>query len=346
MKNEKKYNQPQSAKSTCGGFRGLVLLLFLLLFLPASAQRITIDAQIDSTVMWIGHQTPLTFEVSQSPDVHVAFPLFSDEIPGGLEIVRRVQIDTTFAADGLLQVRHRYIVTAFEDSLYFVPPFPFVAGGDTIWSRAMSLRVLQPFELDPENNAITDIKGNFSVPFYWGRIIRIVLLVLLIWVILAIVLYFIMKYVVKKPILITEKPEPKIPPYIEAMTGLNRIKDEKSWQQGRLKEYYTELTEVIRVYIGRVFEINAMEMTSEEIIDTLRYMRRDHKEAYSKLQSILQISDLVKFAKWIPTPDESEKSLKDAYSFVEQTKPKEEEISDSKFQISNSDNLKSKSEIK
>jgi hypothetical protein len=304
-------------------FRAIFCAIFLVVLLSAQAQRITIDAQIDSTVMWIGHQTPLTFEVSQQPDIHVAFPIFSNEIPGGLEIVGRVRMDSTFSADGLLQVRHRYTVTAFEDSLYFVPSFPFVVDGDTVWSRSLSLKVVQPFELDPENNAITDIKSNFSVLFYWGKIIRIILLVLLIWIILAIVLYIVVKYVLKKPIFENEKPEPKIPPYIEAMNGLNRIKGEKVWQQARLKEYYTELTDVIRVYIGRVFEINAMEMTSEEVLDTLRYMRREQKEVYEKLQAMLQISDLVKFAKWKPTPDESEKSLKDAYVFVEQTKLEE-----------------------
>jgi len=62
-------------------------------------------------------------------------------------------------------------------------------------------------------------------------------------------------------------------------------------------------------------------MTSEEILDTLRYMRREKKEAYEKLQNMLRISDLVKFAKWKPLPDESEQSLRDAFVFVEQTKP-------------------------
>jgi len=55
------------------------------------------------------------------------------------------------------------------------------------------------------------------------------------------------------------------------------------------------------------------------VLDTLRYIRREHKEAYENLQKILQVSDLVKFAKWIPTPDESERSLKEAYNFVNDT---------------------------
>jgi hypothetical protein len=249
-----------------------------------------------------------------------------------LEIIGRVRMDSTFSADGYLQVRHRYVVTAFQDSLFFIPAFPFVVAGDTTWSHPLALRVLQPFYINPESNEIADIKSNFEVSRYWGRIIRIVLWVVLIWLALALIIYLIMKYGLKKPAFDNENQETAIPSYVEALSGLDKIKDEKSWQQGRLKEYYTELTDVIRVYLGKVFEINATEMTSEEILETLRYIRREHKEAYEQLQKILQVSDLVKFAKWIPTSDESEKSLKDAYAFVEQTKPEEkvEEEKDSK----------------
>jgi len=304
--------------------KNIFCILFLFTLLPAQAQRITIDAQIDSTIIWIGEQTHLSFTVSQMPDLHVAFPLFSDTIHGGLEIIGRVNIDTVHLPSGFLQVQHRYLTTFFEDSLLYIPSFPFVADGDTTWSRSLALRVVQPFEIDIESGAVADIKPLFGLPFYWGRIIRIILWILLIWAVLGLILYVLFrKYIQKKPVFAIEKTEPKLPPHIEALNGLNKVKDEKMWQQGRMKEYYTELTDVIRVYIERVFEINAMEMTSEEILDTLRYMRREKKETYEKLQNILRTSDLVKFAKWQPLPDESEKSLKDAFVFVEKTKPEE-----------------------
>ena len=295
-------------------------ILFLFTLLPTQAQRITVDAQIDSTIIWIGEQTDISFTVSQMPDLHVVFPLFSDTIHGGLEIIGRVNIDTVHLPNGFLQVQHRYLTTFFEDSLLYIPSFPFVADDDTTWSRSLALRVVQPFEIDIESGAVADIKPLFGVPFYWWGIIRIILLVWLILAVLAVAGYFIWRYIKKKPVFEIEKTESKLPPHIEALNGLNKVKDEKMWQQGRLKEYYTELTDVVRVYIGRVFEINAMEMTSEEILDTLRYMRREKKEAYEKLQNMLRISDLVKFAKWKPSPDESEQSLRDAFVFVEQTK--------------------------
>ena len=108
-----------------------------------------------------------------------------------------------------------------------------------------------------------------------------------------------------------------------ALNQLDKIKQEKPWQQGRSKEYHTELTDVVREYIERVFSVNSMEMTSEEILEHLRNLRMEQKTAYSGLKQILKLADLVKFAKWNATPDEHELSLTNAYLFVNQTKVEE-----------------------
>jgi len=111
-----------------------------------------------------------------------------------------------------------------------------------------------------------------------------------------------------------------LPPHVVALSELDKVKQEKPWQQGRSKEYHTELTNIIREYIERVFSINSMEMTSEEILEHLRTLRSEQKSAYSGLKQILQLADLVKFAKFDPSPDEHELSLLNAYLFVNQTK--------------------------
>ncbi len=299
-------------------------VLFLLFVSSVQAQQITVDSKIDSTVIWIGDQTNLSFEVSQMPDKRVQFPIFSDNIPGGLEIVEPLKIDTTSSADGYLIVKHQYLVTAFQDSLLYIPPFPFIIDEDTIWSKSVSLKVVRPFELDMEANAITDIKPVYKPKFNWAGFFKIVLLVILI-IGLAIGLYvLIRKYIQNKPVFEPIHVEPRLPAHVIALEGLNKIKDEKPWQQGRLKEYYTELTDIVRVYMARVFEMNAMEMTTDEILDALHYMRKENKQLYGKLQNMMRTADLVKFAKWKPMNDESEQSLKDAFLFVEQTKQEEE----------------------
>ena len=303
--------------------RKFLLLFFLLVVLLHSnswAQKITVNASLDSTVMWIGNQTHLTFVVSQQPNQKVSFPIFSDSIIGGLELVEPVKFDTLKSPDGHILVKQHYLVTSFKDSLLYIPPFTFVLNGDTVWSKSLSLKVVQPFKIDTASNSIADIKTVLEPKFNWYNLLFIVLLVLAIHGVLILLFFVYKKYFKKLPVLDSKELKLLLPPHVVALSELDKIKQEKPWQQGRSKEYHTELTDIIREYIERVFKVNSMEMTSEEILDQLRNLRIEQKAAYSGLKQIFQLADLVKFAKWNTTPDEHELSLLNAYLFINQTK--------------------------
>lgn len=94
------------------------------------------------------------------------------------------------------------------------------------------------------------------------------------------------------------------------------------WQQGKEKEYHTSITDTLRKYIVDRFGVNAMEMTSAEILDSVCKID-DVVPAYDKLEQVLKLADYVKFAKFRPLPDENDLSLMNAYFFVNQTKPVE-----------------------
>ena len=134
----------------------------------------------------------------------------------------------------------------------------------------------------------------------------------------------------KKPIL-KIKPEKKTPPHEIAIRELDEIKQQKLWQHGLNKEYYTNLTDTLRKYIVHRFGVDAMEMTSGEILDIIR-KEAEAGSVYGNLEQILKLSDLVKFAKLKTLPDENDLSLVNAYLFVNQTKivevapPNKEEI--------------------
>lgn len=305
--------------------KSLLLFLILVTFVNPNlrAQKITVNASLDSTVLWIGNQAHLTFEVSQQPTQKVSMPVFSDSIIRGLELVEPVKIDTIKSQDGHLLVKQHYLVTSFKDSLLYIPPFPFVLNGDTVWSKSLSLKVVQPFKIDTASNKIADIKPVFQPKYNWLNLLLIILLVLAIHGILILIFVLYKKYFKKLPEPNSKEMKLLLPPYVVALNQLDKIKQEKPWQQGRSKEYHTELTDVVREYIERVFNINSMEMTSEEIMEHLRNLRLEQKTAYSGLKQILQLADLVKFAKWNATPDEHELSLLNAYLFVNQTKVEE-----------------------
>lgn len=304
-------------------FLFFILAISFFVHSTVNAQKITVNARLDSTVLRIGEQAHLSFEVSQQPNQKVVMPIFSDTINGGLEIVEPYKVDTAKSADGQIQVTQRYVVTAFSDSLLYIPSFPFVSNGDTVWSKSLSLKVVQPFKIDTASTQMADIKPVMNPPIDWMKILYIFLGVIAIHGLIILGMFLYKKYFKKQPVLDQKSQELLLPAHVVALSHLDKIKQDKAWQQGRSKEYHTELTEVLRAYIERMFNINSMEMTSEEILEQLRFMRMEQKSVYLSLQQILQLADLVKFAKWDATPDEHELSLVNAYLFVNQTKVEE-----------------------
>ena len=240
----------------------------------------------------------------------------------------RSAIDTTTLPDGRLQLSQKLTLTSFKDSLFAVAPIAVVSGGDTFFTDPMALNVIQPFEVD-SSLAITDIKDIEKAPIYWWGIIRWILLALAIIGLFVGAYYGVLWY--RKHFLKEEEviePELLRPADEVALEKLDEIKAQKIWKDGKVKEYQTELTDVVREYIGRRFDVQSTEKTSDE---TLRAMKPlIDKELFAKLSKMLQLADLVKFAKWHTTPDENEQALSTAYEFVNETKEvpstKEEEV--------------------
>ena len=284
------------------------------------AQPTTVSATMDSTILLVGEQTRLTFTVAQMRDRQVCAPVFSDTIVSGLEIVERLPLDTQLADDGLLLVSQSYVLTSFDSALYFIDAQPFVDGADTLYSNPLSLKVVS-IPVDTAQHAIADIKPVYAPPFDWPLFWLIVLITLGV-VALAVIGFFVYRYVKRHAAPSAEVAEPQDlrPAHEIALERLDAIKAEKLWQQNRAKEYHTQLTDVVRDYIARRFGICAVEQTSAEILAGIQPELSGQKTVYADLKTLLTTSDLVKFAKYKPLVSEDEKSLALAYQFVEATK--------------------------
>ena len=289
---------------------------------------IVVSASIDSTMLMIGDQTALHLSVTQEANEHVEMPVFGETLQDGIEIVDRSAVDTTTLPDGRLQLSQELTLTSFKDSLFPVAPIAVVSGSDTFFTDPMALNVIQPFEVD-SSLAITDIKDIEKAPIYWWGILRWILLALAVIGLLVGAYYGVQWY--RNHFLKEEEviePELLRPADEVALEKLDEIKAQKIWKDGKVKEYQTELTDVVREYIGRRFDVQSTEKTSDE---TLRAMKPlIDKELFAKLSKMLQLADLVKFAKWHTTPDENEQALSTAYEFVKETREvpstKEEEL--------------------
>jgi hypothetical protein len=156
------------------------------------------------------------------------------------------------------------------------------------------------------------VLADYAEIFYW--IFAACILILLI-------IYIIFRKKKQKPIFPFKKEEKIIlPPHVRAIQALDAIKGEKLWQQGKDKEYHSQISDVIRDYIDERFNVNAMEMTSGQILRILQGVS-DVDLVFNHLKQMLLLSDLVKFAKYDPLPEENELSMMNAYLFVNSTIP-------------------------
>lgn len=291
-----------------------------------AAAPVSITASLDSAYILMGKQTALKLEIVQDRGTQGAFLNHNgDTLTREVEVIRASKPDTTDLGSNREEIKRELTIQSFDSGLYTIPPFVYVAGKDTFTSNALALKVM-PVDVDSmatihdyagvvkPHTRIWDYLPDFIVDYWW-----IFLIVLLI----AAGVFVWLRYIKgKKAIPLVPKKKP-VPPYELAMQELNRLKSEKLCENGHEKEYYTRLTEILRVYLDKRFGINAMEMTSTQIMQQIR-SNDDTKTSAPVMKQILEMADFVKFAKVRPLPDDNQKAFANAVTFVENTKPVEQ----------------------
>lgn len=303
----------------------LIVFLFLISNRVAS-QSVTVEAKIDSLQILIGEQAKIQLQVAMDVKQRAVFPVYSDTLVHGVEIVETAKPDTQYLNDRQrMVITQEYTVTSFDSALYYLPPMSVTVDKKEYKSKALALKVYSmPVDtLYPDQ--FFGPKPVMNAPFVWADWYGLIGCSFLVLPLLALLIYLIIRFRDNKPIIRKVKVEPKLPPHQLAMQAIERIKGEKIWQKGRSKEYYTDLTDTLRAYIRDRFGFNALEMTSSEIIDKL--MEINDKEALADLKILFQTADLVKFAKHDPQMNENDANLINAIDFINETKlPKEENL--------------------
>lgn len=295
--------------------------------------QIRVSAVLDSSKIRIGEQVKLDLYVhydASQRDLKIQWPSIGDTITGKVEVVSIAPIDTTIPDKNnptIYQQHQQIIVSAYDSGYFAVPGFKFIVNDDTTRPFFTETLLLEVHTV-PTDTSLTktkDIKPPFNEEFnwkwyldyiYWG----IGIIVFIAGVILLTV-YFTKRN--KQVVVIPEKP--KIPAHITALATLEKIKEEQVWKEGHVKEYYSSISEAVRLYIEERFNVNALESTTDEIMKAFRTQVVD-KQSKEKLEQTLTLSDLVKFAKLTPIEDEHKFTLQNAFDFVNGTKREEEVV--------------------
>ena len=299
--------------------RGIILILILCGWLgEVKAQQVEYIAELDTNYILIGDQIHLRLKVKAEQGIKVVFPSLQDTVTKGVEIISGPVRDSIREKDGRMLFRESYVVTAFDSGYYVIPEIPIKIEREdytqTLRTDPLAL-IVNTYEVDKEK--YFDIVMPQGAPWTLGELLPYLLWI---WggvVVVVLVGLLIIRLRSKGTLFGGEKEV--IPPYVLAIQALDGIREEKLWQQGRPKEYYTRLTDVLRGYMEGELNVSAMEQTSNEILTSLEEVAEVSPGERKKLGELLEMADLVKFAKATPLLDEDRRNLDVAYEFVQHT---------------------------
>ncbi len=300
----------------------------------ATAQRPPVVAArfVPDSIM-IGDQPLLEVTIEKETSQELQLPQFEKEIIKGVEFIALEGIDTLEQHGSRLKLRLRYRVTAFDAGDYALTGFPVVYtdknATDTVLSSEPSLLAVATFEIDTTQQKPQDIKRPLNTPFVFAEIKELFWWCVAGAFVLAGLIYLLVWWIRRRRGL--AGPKVVIPPHITAIRALEKLHGRKLWQNGKHKDYYSGITDIVRTYIERRYGIGAMEMTTDQILEAMPSV--NDVRLVGKLRDLFTLADLVKFAKVAPAPEENEQSYFDAYFYVEETKEtmaeeEEKEVSD------------------
>ena len=292
-------------------------IFFYILILTTTiglAQESMVKAEIDTTNIRIGEQFNLKISVNEIQNVII--PKLKLK---GLEIVDSTKTDTL--KNSLVR---KYILTGFDSGAYYIPQQQIFVKNQAYLTDSLLVNVAT-VAIDTTKVKKFPIKSIKKEPYTFDDY-KIYIYIIL--AALAIIGFWIYWFVIRKRKEEEEAPTYRtLPPYEEAIYRLNELDEKLLWQNNKIKEYYSELTEIVRGYIERELKVPALENTTDQVLEMIKDFKdsdtiQTSEETIQKLRDLLREADLVKFAKSKPLAIEIEEDRKDAENIISNLKPK------------------------
>ena len=291
-----------------------VFLFFFLLPSTVLAQEVRMTAKTETDTFRLGSWIDVQVESKFNTPVDTIAPIVKDSI-GLLEVVK-------IERNGI-EPKWLIRLTTIDSGKVFLPPieFDYKVKGDTgkhkAYTNSLMLNITG-ITIDPKGE-IKDIKPPMNAPWLFEDYLPYLIALVVLAALAGGFYYYWRKKKQKQDLLANIKVI--IPPHREALAALRRLEEKKLWQQGLVKQYYSEVTEIIRFFFERRWSIIALELTTDEILVQMKHIP-DALNVWQEMESFFITADLVKFAKYEPSPAEHETELHSAYEIVRMMVPK------------------------
>ncbi|WNH14141.1 hypothetical protein RHP49_07780 [Flavobacteriaceae bacterium HL-DH10] len=266
--------------------------VFCLITLSSFSQ---VTSAIDSTSIKIGERITYHIQVETDTTSLVVFPEGQSFSP--LEMIESYKVDTLKKGDKFNLIK-KYGLTQFDSGAYTIPRQKIIIGDKTFFTDSLKVEV-NNVVIDTTKQGLFDIKPIIEVKKPSSNWWKYVLLTLLI---IGVVVFLIYWFIWRKKPLTEEEQIALLPPYDRAKLALKKLDESHYLQSEDIKEYYSELTFIIRKYLDEKVYDRALESTTDELISRLNLLKDGNqvdlsKEDIKNLENILKRADLVKFAK-------------------------------------------------
>ena len=288
------------------------------------AQQVEVEGTVADTKVQVGKPFTLDLSLKVPYGWFVEWNEFAqDTLSEQIDILKRGNVERTADADSNVIVKQQLTLMTFDTGQIVLPsvglkyaksfddPMRLEAFTDPIKLYATTIAVDTTMAYKP---IVEPLAAPITMKEVFPWILALLLAILLglgIWLFLK-----------RRKIKVDENGNivkgPVIPPYDKAVDELKRLREEKMWQSGKVKEYFSSLTDIAREYIEGQFGVNAVEMTTDDILDEIKPLRFP-KETYDKLKDTMEVADLVKFAKYSASTLESDTALSDMTEFVNES---------------------------
>lgn len=281
--------------------RVFILVVLLGNGLVFSQSTPVVKSSVDTTTMEIGEQIHFKISVETDSTAEVIFPEGQTFMP--LEVVEQLPTDSVIDQDKLNLIKE-YALTQFDSGHYTLPKQQLMINGKPYFTDSLKIQV-HDVVVDTTKQKMYDIKSLVMVDKPMGDWWIWLLVGLVVVGLIAFVIYW---FVIRKKPLTEEEKIALLPPYDRALAELKKLDDSKYLIQSEYKEYYTELTNIVRFYLEEDAHISAMESTTDELITKIELLRDSgnlklDNDTIDQFKKVLKTADLVKFAK--STPEDS-----------------------------------------
>lgn len=312
--------------STCPLFFFRLILFFEILSLPsadsfsaANQDKISVKAEVDRAFITIGDPVQYKVTIRHDPAIRI----LSTVPPPAEDIfkIKKIRDINEKQGEDLVEGRE-FTLTAYKLGEYILDPveiqYKLSDRGET--KTLQTDKIFITTKSVAEGETKVDIRGLKSVVALKGHFLLTLLLIAL--AIAGILGFFITRRLFRPAAQAVRTPETLMTPEEEAFLRLNQLFDSDLLKRGKVKEYYLKLSEILRIYFEKRFQIAAVESTTYEILRDL-HKKDVPRELIEKISEVLEAADLAKFAKWKPEPPQILLINQKSKRIVEQARPKE-----------------------